>query len=135
MITKNPSIPIFDIGPKTRVIDFFVPFFRNFQNFEKIEILKNHISKTSWKFKNRYTRIVKGNLKYIETKFDVSNWKNGGLVHFLSKKITFLSNLSSKIAAPMHLYGNHKFENLIIRVILGIFSICKKYDIQRNALY
>ena len=35
MITKNPSVPIFDIGPKTRVINFFVPFFRNFQNFEK----------------------------------------------------------------------------------------------------
>ena len=40
MITKNPSVPIFDIGPKTRVIVFFVPFFRNFQNFEKSKFSK-----------------------------------------------------------------------------------------------
>ena len=40
MITKNPSIPIFDIGPKTRVIDFFVPFFTNFENSEKSNFSK-----------------------------------------------------------------------------------------------
>ena len=41
MITKNPSIPIFDIGPKTRVIDFLSPFSGIFkilknQNFQKV---------------------------------------------------------------------------------------------------
>ena len=35
----------------------------------------------------------------------------------------------------MHLYGNPELENFIIRVILGIFSIGKKYDIQGNTLY
>ena len=40
MITKNPSIPIFDICPKTQVIDFLSPLSGIFkilknQNFQK----------------------------------------------------------------------------------------------------